>query len=131
MLSLARRRVASQLTRTNANRTFSEAATANELVSTSSTTPPLSLPYYVPRNTRGNLPVYTDVRNAGGRYMILVRNIEGNAGVLARDLSESLFEKETYEATRLKVQIAQNKHLIVSGGHWKNEVIEWLKSRGF
>lgn len=51
--------------------------------------------------------------------------------VLARDLSESLFEKETYEATRLKVQIAQNKHLIVSGGHWKNEVIEWLKSRGF
>lgn len=50
---------------------------------------------------------------------------------LARDLSESLFEKDTYEASRLKVQIAQNKHLIVSGGHWKNHVIEWLKSKGF
>lgn len=38
-------------------------------------------PYFVPRNTRGSLPVYTDVRNAGGRYMVLIRNIEGNADV--------------------------------------------------
>uniref|UniRef100_A0A8H8CNZ1 Large ribosomal subunit protein mL49 n=1 Tax=Psilocybe cubensis TaxID=181762 RepID=A0A8H8CNZ1_PSICU len=136
MFSLARRQVASQLTRTSANRSFSEAAasTSNELASTSSTLPPskpATLPYYVPRNTRGNLPVYTDVRNAGGRHLILIRNIEGNTGLLARDISESLFEKDTYEASRLKVQITQNKHLILSGGHWKNHVIEWLRSKGF
>lgn len=37
--------------------------------------------YFVPRNTQGNLPVYTDVRNAGGRYLVLIRNVEGNVAV--------------------------------------------------
>ena len=41
----------------------------------------LVYPYFVPRNTRGNLPVYTDVRNGGTRYLVLVRNIDGNASV--------------------------------------------------
>ncbi|KAH9001497.1 hypothetical protein EDB92DRAFT_1827022 [Lactarius akahatsu] len=35
-------------------------------------------PYFVPRNTRGSLPVYSDVRNGGTRYLISVRNVEGN-----------------------------------------------------
>jgi hypothetical protein len=47
--------------------------------SSSSTT--VTHPYFVPRNTKGNLPVYTDVRNAGGRYLVLIRNVEGNAAV--------------------------------------------------
>jgi hypothetical protein len=38
-------------------------------------------PYFVPRNTRGNLPVYTDVRNGGTRYLVLVRNVDGNVNV--------------------------------------------------
>ncbi|KAG6817092.1 hypothetical protein H0H87_012860 [Tephrocybe sp. NHM501043] len=38
-------------------------------------------PYFVPRNTRGNLPVYTDVRNGGTRYLVLVRNIDGKPDV--------------------------------------------------
>jgi Mitochondrial large subunit ribosomal protein (Img2) len=49
-----------------------------------STWPSLSAvhsPYFVPRNTRGNLPVYTDIRNGGTRYLVLVRNVDGDANV--------------------------------------------------
>ena len=37
--------------------------------------------YFVPRNSQGNLPVYTDVRNNGARHFVLVRNIDGSAEV--------------------------------------------------
>lgn len=37
--------------------------------------------YFVPRNTRGNLPVYTDVRNGGTRYLVMIRNVDGNTNV--------------------------------------------------
>jgi len=39
------------------------------------------LPYFVQRNSRGSIPVYTDIRNAGTRYLVLIRNVEGNANV--------------------------------------------------
>lgn len=38
-------------------------------------------PYYVPRNTRGSLPVYSDIRNNGTRVLVLIRNVEGNVEV--------------------------------------------------
>jgi hypothetical protein len=38
-------------------------------------------PYLVPRNSRGTLPVYSDVRNGGSRYLISIRNVEGNIKV--------------------------------------------------
>lgn len=38
-------------------------------------------PYYVPRNSRGSLPVYTDIRNGGSRFLISVRNVQGNVDV--------------------------------------------------
>jgi hypothetical protein len=38
-------------------------------------------PYFIQRNSRGSVPVYTDVRNAGTRYLVLIRNIEGNVNV--------------------------------------------------
>jgi hypothetical protein len=37
--------------------------------------------YFVPRNSQGNLPVYTDFRNNGARHFVLVRNIDGSAEV--------------------------------------------------
>ena len=43
-------------------------------------------PYYVPRNSRGSLPVYTDVRNSGGRYLVLIRNVEGDAKVSCHNM---------------------------------------------
>jgi large subunit ribosomal protein L49 len=41
----------------------------------------LNLPYYVPRNSRGSLPVYTDIRNGGTRRLVLIRNVQGNVQV--------------------------------------------------
>jgi len=87
--------------------------------------------YFVPRNSRGNLPVYTDVRNNGARHFVLVRNIDGSAEVLAKDLENSLFANESENRARIKIQTIRSKDLIISGGRWKNHVIEWLKAKGF
>lgn len=37
-------------------------------------------PYYIPRNTQGSIPVYTDYRNHN-RVLTLIRNVEGNVDV--------------------------------------------------
>ena len=54
-------------------------------LTTSSVTVSSSAPhqpaYDVPRNSNGSLPVYTDIRNGGTRYLTLIRNVEGNATV--------------------------------------------------
>jgi len=87
--------------------------------------------YFVPRNSQGNLPVYTDFRNNGARHFVLVRNIDGSAEVLAKDLENSLFANGSEDRARLKIKTVRSKDLIISGGRWKNHVIEWLKARGF
>ncbi len=48
---------------------------------------------------------------------------------LAKELSHTLFP--TSSASKLKVQVNFGKHVIVTGGHWKSEVMQWLKTRGF
>lgn len=100
---------------------------ASELLSGAQT----SCPYFVPRNSRGNLPVYTDVRNGGSRYMVLVRNVEGNANMLVKDLQDTLFEKESSEASRMKIELIRSKNLVITGGRWKNNVMAWLTDKGF
>ena len=47
-------------------------------------------PYFVPRNTRGSLPVYTDIRNSN-KYLTLIRNVEGNVDVSASLLTSLPF----------------------------------------
>ncbi|KAI0736941.1 ribosomal protein L49/IMG2 [Fomitopsis betulina] len=89
------------------------------------------LAYHVPRNARGSIPVYTDIRNAGSRHLTLIRNIEGDANALAQDLQSSLHPKGSYEARRMRVHVLHNKHVALAGGLWKNEVIRWLVGRGF
>ncbi|KAF8228938.1 hypothetical protein L208DRAFT_1289038 [Tricholoma matsutake] len=88
-------------------------------------------PYFIPRNTRGSLPVYTDIRNGGTRYLVLIRNVDGNTNILAKDLANTLFRQNTPEASRLKIESIRSKNLVISGGRWKINVIEWLKERGF
>ncbi|KAM6500659.1 Ribosomal protein L49/IMG2 [Amanita muscaria] len=88
-------------------------------------------PYFVPRNSRGNLPVYTDIRNAGTRYLVLVHNIDGNANSLARDLQTSLFERSSHESQRMNVEVVRGKNLIITGGRWKHHIVKWLKAKGF
>ena len=52
------------------------------LIHSSPARDPLPQPSYsIQRNSRGSIPVYTDVRNAGSRHLVLIRNIEGNVNV--------------------------------------------------
>lgn len=44
-------------------------------------TQPPNLPYFVPRNSRAALPVYSDIRNGRSRYRVLVKNVQGNINV--------------------------------------------------
>ena len=41
--------------------------------------PGRSTPYFVPRNTNGEIPVYTDQVNT--KYMTLIRNVQGDVNV--------------------------------------------------
>ncbi|KAF8905982.1 mitochondrial large subunit ribosomal protein-domain-containing protein [Gymnopilus junonius] len=136
MLSLARKSFITRIPLFCPSRRYLQQLSASNISLPTSTdtlqpSQPKLLKYHVPRNTRGNLPVYSDVRNGGGRYLVLIRNIEGNVDALGKDLTGSLFAEGSYEASRLNVQNSHSKHLIISGGRWKNEVIEWLKKRGF
>lgn len=49
-----------------------------------------ALPYRVRRNSRGSVPVYTDIRNGGTRFQVLIRNVEGNVDVRPLSLSSHL-----------------------------------------
>ena len=51
--------------------------------------------------------------------------------MLAKDLENSLFANGSKDRARIKIQTVRSKNLIISGGRWKNHVIEWLKERGF
>ena len=107
-------------------------------------------PYFVPRNTRGSLPIYSDIRNGGTRYLISVRNVEGNIKVsdpvsynclslifsitpkaLADDLIRDLSNPISPESNRLKARITRSNHLVLSGLTRKHAVLDWLVSHGF
>ncbi|KAJ6618349.1 ribosomal protein L49/IMG2 [Mycena sp. CBHHK59/15] len=89
-------------------------------------------PYFVPRNARHHLPVYTDLRSGGAQCFILIKNIQGHAPALLKDLSETLFEPSSPEAARMKIDVKSNK-LVIKGarGEWRVRVVEWLRARGF
>ncbi|KAG2355524.1 hypothetical protein BDR07DRAFT_1300675 [Suillus spraguei] len=86
--------------------------------------------YRIPRNSRGSLPVYSDVRHGNGG-IVSIRNVQGQLNSLANDLKQSLFSHNSPEASRLKVQIMAQRHLVIKGGRWKNDVISWLTRKGF
>ncbi|EKM55523.1 uncharacterized protein PHACADRAFT_47657, partial [Phanerochaete carnosa HHB-10118-sp] len=85
--------------------------------------------YFVRRNTRGSIPVYTEIR--AQKHLVLIRNVEGNTEDLARDIRETLFQPGTPETERLKVNTVRGRHVVLSGGFWKTHVVEWLQSKGF
>ncbi|KAF9072928.1 mitochondrial large subunit ribosomal protein-domain-containing protein [Rhodocollybia butyracea] len=88
-------------------------------------------PYFVPRNSNGSLPVYTDIRNGGTRFLLSIRNIDGDASALANSLSTELFAPGSPEAMKLQISVVRSKHLIIQGGKWKHNVVEWLVKKGF
>ncbi|PAV23565.1 mitochondrial large ribosomal subunit [Pyrrhoderma noxium] len=89
------------------------------------------LPYSVPRNSNGSLPVYSDIRNGGSRYLILLKNIKGDINTLRNDLASSLFEPGSDQTARLKAVIHRQDTIILTGGRWKQNVMDWLQQKGF
>ncbi|KIJ60650.1 hypothetical protein HYDPIDRAFT_116950 [Hydnomerulius pinastri MD-312] len=92
---------------------------------------PVRYPYFVRRNSRGSLPVYTDIRNGGTRNLVQIRNVEGRINALASELKESLFKGDSPEASRLTIKIHGQRHLTLTGGRFKRDVMAWLAEKGF
>ncbi|KAJ7093221.1 hypothetical protein C8R44DRAFT_815895 [Mycena epipterygia] len=88
--------------------------------------------YFVPRNARHHLPVYTDFRSNGAQCFILIKNIQGHAPALANDLSASLFDSGDPVAARMHIQQHASR-LVIKGARpdWKDRVVDWLRARGF
>jgi large subunit ribosomal protein L49 len=107
------------------------------------------LPYLVPRNSRGSLPVYSDVRNGGSRYLISIRNVEGNIKVcdptphdrfpshshhkkaLTDELLRDLPDPKLIGSTHINARIIGSNHLVLSGLRRKQVVLDWLVRHGF
>jgi large subunit ribosomal protein L49 len=101
--------------------------------------------YIVPRNSRGSLPVYSDVRNGGTQYLISIRNVEGNIKVCdliphKRSLLISITKALADELLRdlsdpgsapIKARITRSNHLVLSGLRRKHAVSDWLVRHGF
>ncbi|KAJ6488610.1 hypothetical protein C8R47DRAFT_487342 [Mycena vitilis] len=88
--------------------------------------------YFVPRNVRHHLPVYTDFRSGGAQCFILVKNIQGHTPALAKDLSDTLFDPADTAAARMRVE-SHPSRLVIKGASpdWKDRVVDWLRERGF
>lgn len=115
-------------------RFVAQPAVSRRLLSQVAGTPPSHVQrqaYFVRRNTHGALPVYTDIRNGGTRYLVQIRNVEGQVQVLANELKASLFEPDSPAAARLGVRVHERRHIIITGGRWKVDVMAWLASKGF
>ncbi|KZV93357.1 hypothetical protein EXIGLDRAFT_717337 [Exidia glandulosa HHB12029] len=89
-------------------------------------------PYFVNRNPRGALPVYSDWKLNRTKYIVEIKNIEGDATALKADLQATLFPDEE-RASRLKVDVVRGSQIKLTGlaGHYRDEVFEWLIARGF
>ncbi|RKP07228.1 ribosomal protein L49/IMG2, partial [Thamnocephalis sphaerospora] len=79
--------------------------------------------YFVHRTKSKVLPVYTDIRNGGTRHMTIIRRIEGDANVLAKELVVALNEP-AIKAKEL------NNHVIVKGRR-TIDVCRFLEAKGF
>jgi len=98
---------------------------------TSATEVAVKYPYHIPRNSRGALPVYTDIRNGGTRYLVLVTHVQGNANAFRDDLAATLFDADSPEAARLRAEVARQGTVVLRGGRWKHRVMDWLRQKGF
>ncbi|KAJ7702332.1 ribosomal protein L49/IMG2 [Mycena rosella] len=88
--------------------------------------------YFVPRNAGHHLPVYTDFRSGGAQCFILIKNVQGHAPALAKDLSASLFDPADPVAAHMRIE-QHSSRLVIKGARpeWKNRVVDWLRERGF
>ncbi|KIM32217.1 hypothetical protein M408DRAFT_326853 [Serendipita vermifera MAFF 305830] len=96
----------------------------------------IEYPYFVPRNSNGCVPVYSDFKSNRSREITLIRNVEGDVNALKDDLVATLFPdtpNNRFWNQRLKtnIRVHHNRHVVMQGGRWANHVHKWLLARGF
>ncbi|KAF9125703.1 hypothetical protein BGW39_007206 [Mortierella sp. 14UC] len=110
-------------------RTFSTSAASLDAASTVTATPAApkttTLPrtYFVERTKAGQLPVYSEFKNAGSRPLTVIRKIQGNATALKTDLLT------TYPGAEIRVNERSNQ--VILKGLVMDDVRQWLTVKGF
>ncbi|KAI8606493.1 mitochondrial large subunit ribosomal protein-domain-containing protein [Dissophora ornata] len=85
--------------------------------------PSLPRTYFVERTNSGQLPVYSEFRNAGTRSLTIIRKIQGNATALKTDLLI------TYPGAEVRVNERCNQ--VILKGMVMDDVRQWLTAKGF
>ncbi|KAF9360791.1 hypothetical protein BGX26_007742 [Mortierella sp. AD094] len=106
-----------------ASTTATTTATASSTVKAPSTKPPLPRTYFVERTKSGQLPVYSEFKNAGSRPLTIIRKIQGNAGALRTDLLT------TYPGAEVRLNERSNQ--VILKGLVMDDVRQWLTAKGF
>ncbi|KAF9439192.1 hypothetical protein BGZ76_009364 [Entomortierella beljakovae] len=70
--------------------------------------PSLPKAYFVERTKSGQLPVYSEYKNAGSRHLTIIRKIQGNAGALRKDILS------TYPGAEVRLN-DRNNQVILKG----------------
>ena len=100
---------------------------------------PVRYPYFVSRvGLDGmSLPVYTDIRNGGSRWLTQIRKVEGDASAFCRDLFDEFgwgdpYDKSNPYANNL-VRVSKNAgpKTVFLRSNVSREIKAWLESRGF
>ena len=118
-----------------------ESTVAEAPTDTSGTSAPMPVcyPYFVSRvGLDGmSLPVYTDVRNGGSRWLTQIRKVEGDATAFCRDLFDEFgwgdpYDKSNPYANNL-VRVSKNAgpKTVFLRSNVSREIKAWLESRGF
>lgn len=96
-------------------------------------------PYFVSRVglTGTSLPVYTDVRHGGSKWLTQIRKVDGDATALCRDLFGAFGWGDPYDKTNpnsdmlVRVSKSAGPKTVVIRSNVSREVKAWLESRGF
>ncbi|KAG0365278.1 hypothetical protein BGX24_004213 [Mortierella sp. AD032] len=99
------------------------AATSTVTASTATTKSTLPRTYFVERTKAGQLPVYSEFKNAGTRPLTIIRKIQGNATALKTDLLT------TYPGAEIRVNERSNQ--VILKGLVMDDVRQWLTVKGF
>ncbi|ORY04815.1 hypothetical protein K493DRAFT_296788 [Basidiobolus meristosporus CBS 931.73] len=84
---------------------------------------PADIKYFVKRTSGKSLPVYSDIKNGGTRFLTIVRRVEGDLDKLRQDLSTV--------APSEYITINRRTSQIVVKGNYVREVRKWLTEKGF
>ncbi|KAF9205542.1 hypothetical protein BGZ49_003876 [Haplosporangium sp. Z 27] len=108
---------------TTSTATTAATSATSRTAKTSATEPSLPRTYFVERTKSGQLPVYSEFKNAGSRPLTIIRKIQGNAAALRTDLLS------TYPNADIRLNERCNQ--VILKGSVMDDVRQWLTAKGF